>query len=280
MTFLNNNIPFSIDNYSLALCNDDYLIRHFNDLSPEDQQTVITFLHYMEELKNSTNDYDPINRNTDAQIIFVDYTDNVVNTLTNHILATWEDNYQEQLTTIKTLNQLFKNNAYKTLFYNALKQTPIEYLIKEDDKFKLKQGETYLKHLETSQQEKTPTMTQTYSIAITDGGSMPIDIKINLTFKEALKEALSHLEDQDITQICNLYAISTKDHKVALTRIQDIIEKHLKEDNEFYYDNADNDNTIISINTNPKNEPLNNIHIEVVGYNVFAFAKQEKLSLN
>ena len=110
-------------------------------------------------------------------------------------------------------------------------------------------------------------MTQTYSIAITDGGSMPIDIKINLTFKEALKEALSHLEDQDIAQICNLYAISTKNHNVALTRIQDIIEKHLKEDNEFYYDNADNDNTIISINTNPKNEPLNNIRIEVVGYN-------------
>ena len=123
-------------------------------------------------------------------------------------------------------------------------------------------------------------MTQTYSIAITDGGSMPIDIKINLTFKNALKEALSHLEDQDITQICNLYAISTKDHKVALTRIQEIIEKHLKEDNEFYYDNTDNNNTIISINTNPKNEPLNNIRIEVVGYNFFAFAKQEKLPLN
>lgn len=123
-------------------------------------------------------------------------------------------------------------------------------------------------------------MTQTYTIAITDGGSMPIDIKINLTFKEALKEALSHLEEQDITQICSLYAISTKDHETALNRIQEIIEKHLKEDNEFYYDNTDNDNTIISINTNPKNEPLNNIRIEVVGYNVFAFAKQEKLSLN
>ena len=123
-------------------------------------------------------------------------------------------------------------------------------------------------------------MPQTYSIAITDGGYMPIDIKINLTFKEALKEALSHLEDQDITQICNLYAISTKDHKVALTRIQDIIEKHLKEDNEFYYDNADNDNTIISINTNLENELLNNICIEVVGYNFFAFAKAEKLPLN
>ena len=59
MTFLNNNIPFSIDNYSLALCDDDYLIEHFNDLSPEDQQTTLTFLHYMEELKNSANDHKP-----------------------------------------------------------------------------------------------------------------------------------------------------------------------------------------------------------------------------
>ena len=118
-------------------------------------------------------------------------------------------------------------------------------------------------------------MTQTYSIAINDGGSMPIDNKINLTFKEALKEALSHLEEQDITQICSLYAISTKDHKIALTRIQEIIEKHLKEDNEFYYDNTDNDNTIISINTDFENELLNNICIEVVGYNFFAFAKAE-----
>lgn len=131
MTF--HNTPFSINNYSLGLCDDDYLIGHFNDLSPEDQQTILTFLHYMEELKNSANDHDPINSNTDAQIIFVDYTDDVVNTLTNHILATWEDNYQEQLTTIKKLNQLFKTNDYKTLFYNNLKQTPIKYLIKEDD---------------------------------------------------------------------------------------------------------------------------------------------------
>lgn len=135
-------------------------------------------------------------------------------------------------------------------------------------------------HTNQRTKERKLIMPQTYSIAITDGGSMPIDIKINLTFKEALKEALSHLEDQDITQICNLYAISTKDHKIALTRIQEIIEKHLKEDNEFYYDNTDNDNTIISINTNPKNEPLNNIRIEVAGYNFFAFAKQEKLPLN
>ena len=151
MTF--HNTPFSIDNYSLGLCDDDYLIGHFNDLSPEDQQTISTFLHYMEELKNSANDYTADGNNTNAEYVFVDYTDNVVNTLTNHILATWSDTYQEQLTTIKTLNQLFKNNAYKTLFYKDLRQTPIEYLIKEDDEFKLEQGETYIKHLETIQQK-------------------------------------------------------------------------------------------------------------------------------
>ena len=151
MTF--HNTPFSIDNYSLGLCDDHYIIRHFNDLSPKDQKAILTFLHYMEELKNSANDYTTDGNNIQAEYVFVDYTDNVVNTLTNHILDTWEDNYQEQLTTIKTLNQLFKNNAYKTLFYNNLKQTPIKYIIKEDYTFKLEQGETYLKHLETSQQK-------------------------------------------------------------------------------------------------------------------------------
>ena len=133
MTFFNNNIPFSIDNYSLGLCDDHYIIGHFNNLSPEDQETVLTFLHYMEELKNSANDYTTDGNNIDAEYVFVNYTDDVVNTLTNHILATWSNTYQEQLTTIKTLNQLFKNNAYKTLFYKDLRQTPIEYLIKKDD---------------------------------------------------------------------------------------------------------------------------------------------------
>ena len=107
----------------------------------------------MEELKNSANDYTTDGNNIDAEYVFVDYTDDVVNTLTNHILATWSNTYQEQLTTIKTLNQLFKNNAYKTLFYKDLRQTPIEYLIKKDDEFKLEQGETYIKHLETIQQK-------------------------------------------------------------------------------------------------------------------------------
>lgn len=147
-------MTFSIHNYSLGLCADDYLIGHFDDLLPEDQQTVLTFLHYMEELKNSANDYTPIESNIDAEYVFVDYADDVVNTLTNHILATWEDNYQDQLKTITTLNQLFKTNAYKTLFYNNLAQTPIGRIIKEDDKFKLEQGKAYLKLLETNQQKQ------------------------------------------------------------------------------------------------------------------------------
>lgn len=147
-------MTFSIDDYSLGLCTDDYLIGHFNDLSSEDQEAVLTFLHYMEELKNSANDYTPIESNIDAEYVFVDYTDGVVNTLTNHILATWEDNYQEQLTTIEKLNQLFKTNAYKTLFYNNLEQTPIGRIIKEDDEFKLEQGKAYLKLLEANQQEQ------------------------------------------------------------------------------------------------------------------------------
>lgn len=147
-------MTFSIDDYSLGLCTDDYLIGHFNDLSSEDQEAVLTFLHYMEELKNSANDYTPIESNIDAEYVFVDYTDGVVNTLTNHILATWEDNYQEQLTTIKKLNQLFKTNAYKTSFYNNLEQTPIGRIIKEDDEFKLEQGKAYLKLLEANRQEQ------------------------------------------------------------------------------------------------------------------------------
>lgn len=147
-------MTFSIDDYSLGLCTDDYLIGHFNDLSSEDQEAVLTFLHYMEELKNSANDYTPIESNIDAEYAFVDYTDGIVNTLTNHILATWEDNYQDQLKTITTLNQLFKTNAYKTLFYNNLEQTPIGRIIKEDDEFKLEQGKAYLKLLEANRQEQ------------------------------------------------------------------------------------------------------------------------------
>lgn len=123
-------------------------------------------------------------------------------------------------------------------------------------------------------------MTQTYSIAITDGGSMPINIKTNLTLEATLKEALSHTTPKDIKNFCSLYAISTKDHQSTTHRIQEIIENHIKHDDTFYYDNNGNDNFIISIDLDPENKPLNNIRIEVVGYNFFAFAKQEELPLN
>lgn len=120
-------------------------------------------------------------------------------------------------------------------------------------------------------------MAKTYSVAVTDGGYGPIDIKINLTFEEALKECLSHLEPKDIKQFCNLYAISTKDHKTALARIQEIIEGHLKRDSDFYYDydNNGNDNTIINIDLRPKLDKYNDARIEIGGCDFFAFAKPE-----
>lgn len=116
-------------------------------------------------------------------------------------------------------------------------------------------------------------MTQTYSIAITDGGSMPINIKTNLTLEDALKEALSHTTPKDIKNFCSLYAISTKDHQSAIHRIQEIIENHIKRDNTFYYDNNGNDDFIVSIDLDPESGPLNNIRIEIVGRDFFAFAK-------
>lgn len=118
-------------------------------------------------------------------------------------------------------------------------------------------------------------MTHTYSVAITDGGFGPVDIKINLSFKEALKEALSYLESRDISRICYLYSISTENHDEALVRIQEIIEGHLEHDNEYYYHNDSKDNTFIDINMHPEDDPYNNIRIEIGGYAFFAFAKQE-----
>lgn len=262
-------MTLSIDNYSLDLNPNDYLIEHFDELSPENQQTILAFLEYMEELRNSAIDYTTYGNNIDAEFVFIDYTNDVINTLTNHILATWPNAYQERLNAITSLNQRFKTNAYKTLFYNDLKRTPVERLIKEDDEFKLEQGEAYLKHLETNQQD------QTYSVAVTDGHHGPVDIKINLTFKEALKDCLSHLEPKDIKQICNLYAVSTKDHKAALTRIQEIIEGHIDCDNEFYYDNGGNNNTVINVDVRPEPNNCDEAHIEISGCNFFAFAKSE-----
>lgn len=147
-------MTFSINNYSLGLNNDDHLINHFDDLSTKNQQELLTFLSYMENLKNSIYQYTQDSNNSDADNLFATYTDDVINIMTNNILATWPDNYQEQLSTITTFNQFFKNNDYKKLFYDQLKQTPIENIIKEDDEFKLNQGETYFKHLKTINKNK------------------------------------------------------------------------------------------------------------------------------
>lgn len=120
-------------------------------------------------------------------------------------------------------------------------------------------------------------MSRTYSVAVTDGGFGPVDIKINLTFEEALKECLSHLEPKDIKQFCSLYAISTKDHKTALARMQEVLEAYIKRDNDgdFYYDNDGNDSLIISVDVRPERDRYEEAHIEIGGCNVFAFAKPE-----
>lgn len=49
-------MTFSIDNYSLGLTTDDYLIGQFNSLSPDDQQAILIFLRYMENLKTALPD--------------------------------------------------------------------------------------------------------------------------------------------------------------------------------------------------------------------------------
>ena len=162
---------------------------------------------------------------------------------------------------------------------NRVKQTTLEAIKTERDKDTFVEADYkgYLEFLEEQyvRTEKEAIMAKTYSVAVTDGGYGPVDIKINLTFEEALKECLSHLEPKDIKQFCSLYAISTKDHKATLARMQEIIEDHLKHDNDFYYDNNGNDNTIINIDLRPKLDKYNDARIEIGGYDFFAFAKPE-----
>ena len=133
----------------------DYLI-DTEEISPTDKMSwKIDKKEYLKEIANTY---------CDMLTQFIDNSQWDIEKIdtNNHIILKWinppqnakcEDNYQEQLTTIKKLNQLFNTNDYKTLFYNNLKQTPIEYIIKEGDAFKLEQGEAYLKHLETIQQK-------------------------------------------------------------------------------------------------------------------------------
>lgn len=267
-------MTFSIDNYSLGLCDDHYIIGHFNNLSPEDQRTVLTFLDYMESLKKVLPSDDSISDE------LINYADNVINAMANHILTTSDTNYRGRLAKIEKLNHMFeKTDTHRDIFANRVKQTTLEAIKTEKDKDIFIEAD-YKGYLELlgehyARTAKEALMAKTYSVAVTDGGYGPVDIKINLTFEEALKECLSHLEPKDIKQFCSLYAISTKDHKAALARMQEVIEGRLKRDNDFYYDNNGNDNTIINVDLRPKLDKYNDARIEIGGYDFLAFAKPE-----
>lgn len=268
-------MTFSIDNYSLGLCDDHYIIGHFNDLSPEDQRTVLTFLDNMESLKKAL----PSDNNVSDELIA--YADDVVNAMANHILTTSDTNYRGCLAKIEKLNHMFETtNIYREIFANRIKQTTLETIETKKDKdvFIEADYKDYLEFLEQYvRTEKEAIMAKTYSVAVTDGGYGPVDIKINLTFEKALKECLSHLEPKDIKQFRSLYAISTKDHKAALARMHEVIEGYLKRDNDFYYDydNNGNDDTIINVDLRPKLDKYNDARIEIGGCDFFAFAKPE-----
>lgn len=136
-------MTFSIDNYSLGLTTDDYLISHFNSLSPENQQAILTFLHYMENLKNALPDKTMHEEDISDKLIA--YADEVVNIMTNNVLATWEDNYQEQLQTIKHINEIFgQGDAYLYGFEKIILQTPEEDIKSNDFEQMLRLGDKYL----------------------------------------------------------------------------------------------------------------------------------------
>lgn len=136
-------MTFSIDNYSLGLTTDDYLIGHFNSLSPENQQANLTFLHYMENLKNALPDKTMHEEDISDELIA--YADEVVNIMTNNVLATWEDNYQEQLQTIKHINEIFgQGDAYLYGFEKIILQTPEEDIKSNDFEQMLRLGDKYL----------------------------------------------------------------------------------------------------------------------------------------
>lgn len=135
---------FSIDNYSLGLCTDDYLIVHFNDLSSEDQQAILTFLRYMENLKNALPD-ETIHEEDNISDERIAYADEVVNIMANNILATWEDNYQDQLKTIKHINEIFgSGDAYLYGFERLILQTPDEDIENSDFEQMLRQSDKYI----------------------------------------------------------------------------------------------------------------------------------------
>lgn len=140
-------MTFSIDNYSLGLTTDDYLIGHFNSLSPEDQQAILTFLRYMENLKNALPDKAILEEDISDECIA--YADDVVNTMTNNILATWEDNYQSQLKTIKYINKMLsQKDVYLYKFKKLIQQTPEEDIENNNFEQILELGDKFINDLE------------------------------------------------------------------------------------------------------------------------------------
>lgn len=136
-------MTFSIDNYSLDLTTDDYLIGHFNSLSPDDQQAILIFLRYMENLKNALPD--KTIHEEDINDEHIAYADDVVNTMVNNILATWKDNYQDQLQTIKHINDIFgQGDAYLYGFEKLILQTPEEDIKNNDFEQMLRLGNKYI----------------------------------------------------------------------------------------------------------------------------------------
>lgn len=136
-------MTFSIDNYSLALTTDDYLIGHFNSLSPDDQQAILIFLRYMENLKNALPDKTIHEEDINDERIA--YADDVVNTMVNNILATWKDNYQDQLQTIKHINDIFgQGDAYLYGFERLILQTPEGDIKNNDFEQMLRLGNKYI----------------------------------------------------------------------------------------------------------------------------------------
>ena len=122
-------MTFSIDNYSLGLCDDHYIIGHFNNLSLEDQKAVLTFLRYMESLKKALPSDDSISDE------LIDYADDVVNALTHRMASTEKTNVYGQLKKIKELNRMFtKTSNYLKIFSERIEQTTIEAIKTERDK--------------------------------------------------------------------------------------------------------------------------------------------------
>ena len=97
----------------------------------------------MENLKNALPDKTMHEEDISDELIA--YADEVVNIMTNNVLATWEDNYQEQLQTIKHINEIFgQGDAYLYGFEKIILQTPEEDIKSNYFEQMLRLGDKYL----------------------------------------------------------------------------------------------------------------------------------------